>query len=53
MKLNLAFAFLGLAATLAVAAEAPANTSSTEEVWISSLDVSRIEQGWGEGRGNR
>jgi alpha-galactosidase len=44
--------FLGLAAGQACAAEATTN-SSTEEVWISTLDVSRIEQGYGEGRANR
>lgn len=38
---------------MAGAAEASPNTPLAEEVWISSLDVSRIEQGWGEGRANR
>ena len=27
--------------------------SSTETIWLSSLDVSRIEQGWGQGRSDR
>jgi len=35
------------------AADAPTNSPSSEDVWISSLDVSRIEQGWGEARANR
>ncbi|GEM_PF-114922 len=29
------------------------NTAQTEAFWLSSLDVSRIEQGWGQARANR
>ncbi|MBN2684102.1 MAG: NPCBM/NEW2 domain-containing protein [Pontiellaceae bacterium] len=28
-------------------------TDKTEDIWLSTLDVSRIEQGWGQGRSNR
>ncbi len=28
-------------------------SASIETIWLSSLDVSRIEQGWGQGRSNR
>jgi hypothetical protein len=28
-------------------------SSEAETIWLSTLDVSRIEQGWGEGRSNR
>jgi hypothetical protein len=27
--------------------------SSTETIWLSSLDVSRVEQGWGEAHSDR
>ncbi|HLP75328.1 MAG TPA: NPCBM/NEW2 domain-containing protein, partial [Candidatus Paceibacterota bacterium] len=46
----LALAVLGWTGA-AGAQEAPATPA--EEFWISALDVSRIEQGWGEGRANR
>jgi alpha-galactosidase len=49
----LGLALLGLAAGVAIAAAAPTNQPPGEEVLISSLNVSRIEQGWGEGRSNR
>ena len=32
---------------------APQNITHTETFWLSNLDVSRIEQGWGQGRSNR
>lgn len=56
-KLNLYFGVLlvwgaigdGLAQNL----DSPQNTPPAHEVWVSSLDVSRIEQGWGEGRSDR
>ncbi|HHY83908.1 MAG TPA: alpha-galactosidase [Verrucomicrobia bacterium] len=32
---------------------AAASAIAAEDVWISTLDVSRIEQGWGEARANR
>jgi alpha-galactosidase len=31
----------------------PAADSSVETIWLSSLDMSRIEQGWGQGTSNR
>jgi alpha-galactosidase len=47
------FAILCFVGLSAIANESETNTPSVEEVWISTLDVSRIEQGWGEGRANR
>ncbi|MBN2512783.1 MAG: NPCBM/NEW2 domain-containing protein [Sedimentisphaerales bacterium] len=29
------------------------DTASEETIWLSSLDVSRVEQGWGQARSNR
>ena len=49
----LGLALLGLAAGVAIADDAPANKPPAEEIWVSSLNVSRIEQGWGEGHANR
>ena len=49
----LGIALLALTAENAVAADVSSNTPPAQEVWVSSLDVSRIEQGWGEGRANR
>ncbi len=49
----LGLTLLGLAAGPSWAAEAPASTPSAEEIWVSSLPVSRIEQGWGEGHADR
>lgn len=42
-------------AVLGVACWCGAQTASdkTEDIWLSTLDVSRIEQGWGQGRSNR
>jgi alpha-galactosidase len=40
---------IGYSAAVIAAQDQP----PTEEIWLSSLDVSRIEQGWGEGRSNR
>ena len=49
----LGLSLLGLIAGLAAAAEAPTTAPSPQDVWVSSLDVSRIDQGWGEGHSNR
>lgn len=48
----LALALLGCATGSANTQEPSTNTAA-QEFWVSSLDVSRIEQGWGEGRANR
>ena len=45
--------FWSLAARLAMAADVGTNAPTAQEVWISSLEVSRIEQGFGEARANR
>ncbi|HML75051.1 MAG TPA: NPCBM/NEW2 domain-containing protein [Anaerohalosphaeraceae bacterium] len=39
--------------SLASAFAAPENAASEETIWLSSLDVSRVEQGWGQARSNR
>src|ERR1035437_9371252 len=49
----LGLALLGLAAGLVFANGAPANKAPAGEIWISSLNVSHIEQGWGEAHSNR
>jgi len=38
---------------LGSALAASENTVSEDTIWLSSLDVSRIEQGWGQARSNR
>src|ERR1017187_2823457 len=49
----LGLAFLGLATGITFAADVSTNTPVAQDVWISSLDVTRIEQGYGEGRADR
>jgi alpha-galactosidase len=39
--------------SLASVFAASQDTASEETIWLSSLDVSRIEQGWGQARSNR
>ena len=39
--------------SLASAFAATENTAPEETIWLSSLDVSRVEQGWGQARSNR
>jgi hypothetical protein len=40
----LGLAFLGLATGITFAADVSTNTPVAQDVWISSLDVTRIEQ---------
>jgi hypothetical protein len=44
---------LGLASGLAVAADAPPENPPAETNWLSSLNLSGIEQGWGEAHSDR
>jgi alpha-galactosidase len=44
---------MGAASCSAPAADSPTNSPASEEIWISSLEVSRIEQDYGECRANR
>ena len=44
---------LSVTVRFASAEESRATNSPAEAIWISTLDVSRIEQGWGEGRSDR
>lgn len=46
-------ALLGLTSGSAIGTDVSTNNLPTKEIWISSLEVPRIEQGWGEGRANR
>ena len=49
----LGLALLNLTSGSGLAAEASTNTPAAQDVWISSLEVTRIEQGYGEGHANR
>lgn len=49
----LGLAFLGFATGITFAADVSTNAPVGQDVWISSLDVARIEQDYGEGRADR
>ena len=44
---------LGLASGLAVAADAPQDNPPAETNWLSTLNLSGVEQGWGEAHSDR
>ena len=49
----LGLALLGVTTGIAHAADVSTNTPPAQDVWISSLDVTRIDQGYGDGHANR
>ena len=56
MKNNLIVAFLSLTSFLVLFLTSNSSLGAetdTHEFWLSNLDYSRIEQGWGQGRSNR
>ncbi|MBN2704685.1 MAG: NPCBM/NEW2 domain-containing protein [Pontiellaceae bacterium] len=53
MKQSFKTWFTGVLLSTAVWCGAQTASDKTEDIWLSTLDVSRIEQGWGQGRSNR